>query len=93
MARDFSIIFADGDKEANWILNRYEETLFLPEDADRPVVLDKTRTQGDLYRSVKMGGQQTCDQSFAEEWYAPLVFGLRLLAYAGLLMAVHAALS
>jgi hypothetical protein len=59
LARDFSIIFADGDKEANWILNRYEETLFLPEDADRPVVLDKTRTQGDLYRSVTINGQET----------------------------------
>jgi len=59
LARDFSIIFADGDKEANWILNRYEETLFLPEDADRPVVLDKTRTQGDLYRSVTIAGQET----------------------------------
>ncbi len=52
LAKDFAIIFADGDKEANWILNRYEETLFLPEDPERPVVLDKTRTQGDLYRSV-----------------------------------------
>jgi hypothetical protein len=58
LAREFSIIFADGDKEANWILNRYEETLFLPEDADRPVVLDKTRTQGDLYRSVYINGQE-----------------------------------
>jgi hypothetical protein len=59
LARDFSIIFSDGDKEANWILNRYEETLFLPEDAERPVVLDKTRTQGDLYRSVTIKGQET----------------------------------
>ncbi len=59
LARDFAIIFADGDKEANWILNRYEETLFLPEDPERPVVLDKTRTQGDLYRSVTIGGQET----------------------------------
>jgi hypothetical protein len=58
LAKDFSIIFADGDKEANWILNRYEETLFLPEDPDRPVVLDKTRTQGDLYRSVYINGQE-----------------------------------
>jgi len=59
LAKDFAIIFADGDKEANWILNRYEETLFLPEDPDRPVVLDKTRTQGDLYRSVYISGQET----------------------------------
>ena len=59
LARDFGIIFADGDKEANWILNRYEETLFLPEDPDKPVVLDKTRTQGDLYRSVAINGQET----------------------------------
>src|SRR4051812_14139132 len=59
LARDFAIIFSDGDKEANWIVNRYEETLFLPEDADRPVNLDKTRTQGDLYRSVTISGQET----------------------------------
>ncbi len=59
LAKDFAIIFADGDKEANWILNRYEETLFLPEDPERPVVLDKTRTQGDLYRSLTIAGQET----------------------------------
>jgi hypothetical protein len=59
LARDFAIIFSDGDKEANWILNRYEETMFLPDDPDRPVVLDKTRTQGDLYRSVTINGQET----------------------------------
>jgi hypothetical protein len=59
LAREFGIIFADGDKEANWILNRYEETLFLPEDAERPVVLDKTRTQGDLYRNLIINGQET----------------------------------
>jgi len=59
LARDFAIIFADGDKEANWIVNRYEETLFLPDDPERPVVLDKTRTQGDLYRSVTINGQET----------------------------------
>jgi len=59
LAKDFAIIFADGDKEANWILNRYEETLFLPEDPEKPVLLDKTRTQGDLYRSVTINGQET----------------------------------
>ncbi len=59
LARDFAIVFSDGDKEANWILNHYEETLFLPDDPERPVVLDKTRTQGDLYRSVTINGQET----------------------------------
>ena len=59
LAKDFAIIFADGDKEANWIVNRYEEMLFLPENPDVPVVLDKTRTQGDLYRSVSINGQET----------------------------------
>ncbi len=59
LARDFAIMFSDGDKEANWILNRYEETLFLPDDPEKPVVLDKTRTQGDLYRSVTINGQET----------------------------------
>ena len=59
LAKEFAIMFSDGDKEANWILNRYEETLFLPEDANRPVVLEKTRTQGDLYRSVVIAGQET----------------------------------
>jgi hypothetical protein len=59
LARDFAVIFADGDKEANWILNRYEETLFLPEDPEVPVVLEKTHTQGDHYRSVPLNGQET----------------------------------
>jgi len=59
LAKDFAIIFADGDKEANWILNRYEETLFLPDDPERAIVLEKTRTQGDLYRSVTINGQET----------------------------------
>jgi hypothetical protein len=59
LAKNFGITFADGDKEANWILNRYEETLFLPDDPDKPVFLEKTRTQGDLYRSVPLGGQET----------------------------------
>lgn len=59
LAREFKLIFADGDKETNWILNRYEETLFLPDDLEKPVVLEKTRTQGDLYRSVKINGQET----------------------------------
>lgn len=59
LARQFGIIFSDGDKEANWILNHYEESLFLPDDPEKPVVLDKTRTQGDLYRTVNLGGQET----------------------------------
>jgi len=36
----------DGDKEANYVLNRYEELLFLPDNPDKPTVLEKTRTQG-----------------------------------------------
>ena len=41
-------------------LSRYEETLFLPDNPDRPVFTwKKTRTQGDLYRSVPLGGQET----------------------------------
>lgn len=58
LARRFSVLFTDADKEANWILNRYEETLFLPADPDRPVLLEKTGTQGDLYRSVRIAGQE-----------------------------------
>ncbi|HVX86668.1 MAG TPA: hypothetical protein VH253_17935 [Phycisphaerae bacterium] len=59
LARDFAVIFADGDKEANWLLNRNEETLFLPEDPDTPIVLEKTHTQGDHYRSIPLRGQDT----------------------------------
>lgn len=59
LARDFAVIFTDADKEANWILNRYEETLFLPANADLPVSLEKTQTQGRLYRAVRMNGQET----------------------------------
>jgi len=70
LARHFAILFADGDKESNYILNRYEETLFLPEDPDRPVYLEKTRTQGDLYRSVRLAGQET-------QLPKPFIFSLR----------------
>jgi hypothetical protein len=58
LARQFAITFADGDKEANWVLNRYEEMMFLPDHPDTPTALEKTRTQGDLYRSVKLDGQE-----------------------------------
>lgn len=58
LARQFAITFADGDKEANWVLNRYEEVLFLPDNPDKPTALEKTRTQGDLYRSVRVNGQE-----------------------------------
>lgn len=59
LARQFRIIFSDGDKESNWVLNHYEELLFLPDDPERWTLLEKTRTQGDLYRSVRLRGQQT----------------------------------
>src|SRR5262249_52980599 len=59
LARDFRISFSDGDKEANWVLNRNEEMLFLPDDPNRLTLLEKTRTQGDLYRAVRFSGQQT----------------------------------
>ncbi|QOV87997.1 nucleoside/nucleotide kinase family protein [Humisphaera borealis] len=58
LARQFAITFADADKESNWALNRYEELLFLPDDPERLTVLEKTRTQGDLYRSVRLNGQE-----------------------------------
>jgi hypothetical protein len=58
LARHFAILFTDGDKEANWVLNRYEETLFLPADPDRPIFLEKTGTHGDLYKSVRISGQE-----------------------------------
>lgn len=58
LARQFAVTFADGDKEANWVLNRYEEMMFLPDHPDKPTALEKTRTQGDLYRSVRLNGQE-----------------------------------
>jgi len=58
LARRFSVLFTDADKEANWVLNRYEETLFLPADPDAPVFIEKTGTQGDLYRPVRIAGQE-----------------------------------
>jgi len=59
LAKLFAITFADGDKEANYVLNRYEELLFLPDNPDKPTVLEKTRTQGDLYRSVRLTGRRS----------------------------------
>ena len=58
LARQFAVAFSDADKESNWVLNRYEELLFLPDDPERPALLEKTRTQGDLYRSVRLNEQE-----------------------------------
>ncbi len=59
LARQFALVFSDGDKEANYVLNRNEESLFLPDDPERPIALEKTSTGGDLYRSARINGQET----------------------------------
>lgn len=51
--------FADIDPGINAILNGYEETLFLQEDPDRQVYIDKTQIHGSHYDQVRLDGQPT----------------------------------
>ena len=53
LARQFAVTFTDGDKEANWVSTVTRRCCSSPTTPTSPTVLEKTRTQGDLYRSVK----------------------------------------
>lgn len=55
----FGLRFADVDPRLNAIINDYEETLFLQEDPDRPVYIDKTQLHGSHYDQVRLKGQPT----------------------------------
>jgi hypothetical protein len=57
LPESFGVGFADADLAGNPCLNRYEQTLFPQDDADRLVSLEKTPMLGDLYESIHLGSQ------------------------------------
>lgn len=65
-AMDLGLSFSDGDAGCNLQLHRSEEALFMAEDPEVPVTLDKTQLAGgDLYQTVLLDGQpQTFPRPF-----------------------------
>lgn len=58
MPKQFAMAFSDADPLANRALNQYEQTLFLQDNPEQPVRLDKTDTVGQfLYDQVRFGQQ------------------------------------
>ena len=55
MPTRFQISMADADASSNARLHQYEEIQFLSGDPDKPVALEKTEEQGDMYNVVDMG--------------------------------------
>jgi hypothetical protein len=48
--------FTDADPSLNQVVHNYEQTLFLAEDPNQPVSIQKTELDGgELYRAVRMG--------------------------------------
>src|SRR5262249_38231646 len=72
LPRSFALGFGDADPASNRSLNEYEERLFLNENHDRLVALDKTALEGDLYNTVLFNGQ-------AVSYPRPFIFSLRPL--------------
>jgi len=52
----FGVGFADVDPELNEVLTGYEQTLFLQENRDEPVYIEKTELQGSHYDRITLGG-------------------------------------
>jgi hypothetical protein len=52
----FAIAFGDADAVGNQLLIGYEETLFLPDDPEKLVLLAKTEEQGHFYDQANLGG-------------------------------------
>jgi hypothetical protein len=72
LPRSFSLSFGDADPASNRSLNEYEERLFLNENQDRLVALDKTALEGDLYDTVLFSGQSV-------SYPRPFIFSLKPL--------------
>lgn len=53
----FAINFNDADAFSNLSIQRYEETLFVPDDGNRLVSIRKTELQGELYDQIRLGQQ------------------------------------
>lgn len=66
----FALTFGDADPASNRSLNEYEERLFLNENQDNLVALDKTALEGDLYNTVLFNGQ-------AVSFPRPFIFSLK----------------
>jgi hypothetical protein len=59
LEEDFALMLADADPESNQALTRNEQKLFLPNDPNGLVTLDKTQLEGDQYSTVKIEPGQT----------------------------------
>jgi len=55
----FALTLADADPESNQALTRNEQRLFLPEDPNALVTLDKTQLEGHQYSTVQIEPGQT----------------------------------
>lgn len=55
LPKRFQVSMNDADATSNARLHQYEEMQFLSSDPDKPVALEKTEEQGDLYDVVDMG--------------------------------------
>ena len=72
LPQQFALTFGDADPASNRSLNEYEERLFLNDDQNRLVALDKTALEGDLYNTVLFNGQ-------AVSYPRPFIFLLKPL--------------
>jgi hypothetical protein len=66
----FCLSFGDADPASNFVLNQYEELLFLNPEPDELVAIQKTELQGALYDNVKMNDQDV-------DYPRPFVFSLK----------------
>ncbi|NBX36327.1 MAG: hypothetical protein EBR10_03760 [Planctomycetes bacterium] len=55
----FALTLADADPQSNQALTRNEQLLFLPDNPDGLVALDKTQLEGDQYSTVQIEPGQT----------------------------------
>jgi hypothetical protein len=72
LPQSFSMAFGDADPASNRSLNEYEERLFLNENQDRLVALDKTALEGDLYNTVLFSGHSV-------SYPRPFIFSMKPL--------------
>lgn len=55
LPKRFAVSMNDADATINGRLHQYEEVQFLNPNPDKPVALEKTEEQGDMYDTVNMG--------------------------------------
>jgi hypothetical protein len=59
MARDFCMNFTDADPDMNRRIRDYESMQFMDDSSGKLVAIEKTDTQGDIYNTVIIDGQET----------------------------------